>query len=440
MSEYAPLCKRQAEYIKRCQNAWLNVAEGGKRAGKNVINLIAWAASLESHPDTLHLAAGVSSASAKMNVIDSDGYGLKWLFQGRCREGQYNGRDALIIQTAVGEKAVLVAGGGDSRSASLIKGYSLGSVYVTEANECHQTFIQEVIDRTLASSKRQVFFDLNPKPPSHWFYRDFLDYQDALKEQGMNNGYNYGHFTIADNLSISNETMLEAISKYDRSSIWYQRDILGLRTSAEGRIYTAYNRNDVSITMDEIREMKFAEMCVGVDVGGTDATVATLSGITRDYQTIVHIDGMYNKQSIDDKMTEAQYARMVVQWLKPLTKIFPNIGTVYVDSANKLFRAALKERMLEEGLGRYSVKPFDKSDGILQRIELTCMLMAQGRYKVCDRLEKWHEALQMATWSVDKFQRGEWVRTDDGSYPVDCLDSAEYSYYNFKRYLGTEVK
>ena len=165
MNTYAPLCNKQAQYIRRSLNSWLNVAEGGKRAGKNITNLIAWAATLDVHPDKIHLAAGVSQSAAMMNIIDSDGYGLQHIFEGRCRMGQYNGRDALLIQTHMGEKAIVVAGGGDSRSASLIKGMSLGTAYVTEANECHQTFVQEVMDRTLASKKRQLYFDLNPKPP-----------------------------------------------------------------------------------------------------------------------------------------------------------------------------------------------------------------------------------------------------------------------------------
>ena len=43
MIKYAPFTVKQAEYIRRCQSCWLNVAEGGKRAGKNIINLVAWA-------------------------------------------------------------------------------------------------------------------------------------------------------------------------------------------------------------------------------------------------------------------------------------------------------------------------------------------------------------------------------------------------------------
>lgn len=435
MIDYAPICKRQAEYIRRAQTSWLNVAEGGKRAGKNITNLIAWAAVLDKHPDHLHLAAGVSQSSAQMNIIDSDGFGLEWIFRGRCHMGQYKGRDALYIQSKVGEKIVIIAGGGDKRSASLIKGHSYGTVYITEVNECHKTFVMEAIDRTLASSFRQIFFDLNPKPPAHWFYSEFLDYQDELKAKGKNKGYNYGHFTIADNRSISRERLIEELAKYDRSSIWYQRDILGKRISASGRIYTNYSYGDVAITPAEIRKMSFQELIVGVDVGGTDATVATLTGITPGFRNVVHIDGMYHKQGIDNKMDETKYVRMIVEWLIPWAKVYPKMGTIYVDSAAKLFKKGLENELIRRGLGRFSVRGFDKSDGILERIELSCILFAQGRYKISTSMQKWHEAYQMATWSDEEFEKGEWVRTDDGSYPVDCLDASEYSLYPMQRFL-----
>ena len=435
MNEYSPLCRKQTQYIKRSLKSWLNVAEGGKRAGKNITNLISWATTLDIHPDKIHLAAGVSQSAAMMNIIDSDGYGLQHIFEGRCRMGQYNGRDALLLQTQTGEKAIVIAGGGDSRSASLIKGMSLGTAYITEANECHETFVEEVIDRTLASKKRQLFFDLNPKPPRHWFYTEILNYQDELREQGRNPGYNYGHFTIADNRSIPPDKLQVELDKYDKASIWYQRDILGKRIAASGRIYTSYSYDDVAITPEDIRQMQFQELTVGVDVGGTDATVATLTGLTRNWREAVHIDGMYHKQGIDNKMDSSLYAKMIVEWLIPWTKIYPAIGTIFVDSANKLFIGDLRHELDRRGLQRYVVRGFDKSDGILERIELTCMLLAQGRYKINSRLSKWHEAMQNAVWDDSQFEKGEWVRLDDGSYPVDCLDSAEYSLYPLKRFL-----
>ena len=144
------------------------------------------------------------------------------------------------------------------------------------------------------------------------------------------------------------------------------------------------------ISPDEIRKKDFVELAVGVDVGGTDATVATLTGLTRGYEEIVHIDGLYHKQDIDNKMSESMYAQMIVQWLRPWTQVYPKIGTIYVDSANKLFRTGLRNELIRRGMGRYSVMPFNKGDGILQRIELASMLLAQGRYKINSRMKKWN--------------------------------------------------
>lgn len=436
MIEYAPLTGEQAAYIRRCQSSWLNVAEGGKRAGKNIINLIAWAASLETHPDKFHLAGGVSLSAAKMNIIDSNGFGLEHIFAGRCRAGQYKDRDCLYIITKTGQKVVLLAGGKRADDAARIKGNTYGTVYITEVNECHPSFVKECFDRTLTSSRRQLFFDLNPKPPSHWFYREILDYQDGLARAGHNPGYNYGHFTILHNLSIPLARLREELAKYDKASIWYMADILGLRTAARGRIYGDYARGDVAVSRAWIAQQRFVELAVGVDVGGTDATCATLTGFTRGWKSVVHIDGMYHKQGISDKMTEAAYAKKICEWLKPWTRIYPQIAHVYVDSAAKLFRAAFREELSRQGMRGISVVGTDKSDGIRPRIELTCMLLMQGRYFVAEHLAPWHEALQMATWDEAAYEKGEWERLDNGSYPVDALDSSEYSVYPFARYLS----
>ena len=433
--DYAPLTEKQLDYIYRCQDSWLNVAEGGKRAGKNLINLLAWAACIERHPDKLHLAAGFTISTAKMNILDSNGFGLRFMFDGRSRIGKYMDKEAIYIDCNGVEKIVIFAGGGKVSDAALIKGQSYGTAYITEVNECHPDFMQEVLSRTLASRDRKIFFDLNPKPPRHWFYTDFLDFQMEQFKRGENPRFNYGHFTILDNMSLSDAQLRETLSTYDKGSIWYKADILGLRTAASGRVDTSYDYDDVAIKAEEIRKLSFAELAVGVDIGGTDATAATLTGLTKGYDEVVHIDGMYHKQGIDNKMTEERYARMVVDWLIPWVKIYPQIGTIYADSANKLFRTALKNELIRRGMSRVNVVAFDKSDGILERIELSEMLLNQGRYKICSRMEKWHEAYQMAVWSDKEYEKGEWVRLDDGSYPVDCLDSAEYSLYPLKRFL-----
>lgn len=449
MIPYAPLTIKQSEYVKRCMTCWLNVAEGGKRAGKNILNTMAYGAVLEDHPDRLHLVAGVTLATAKMNVIDSNGFGLKHIFKGRCREGKYEERDALYVQTRTGEKIVICAGGGKVNDAARIKGNSYGTVYITEVNECHQSFVQEVFDRTLASTKRQLFFDLNPMSPSHWFYSDILDYQDELKARGENEGYNYEHFTIADNMSLSDAKLREVLLTYDKTSLWYQADILGRRTAASGRIYERYSYKDVVITPDYISDKefkdkgkRFVQFSIGVDIGGTDATVATLTGFTEGYREAIKLDGYYHKQGKNTSCyTHDKYAKeivdKIVEWERTYhfyVPFFFNSCDIFCESADKLFRQALSNELQRRGI-YITVNPSYKKDGIVARIRLECILMNQGRLKIMNHMKPWIEAYENAVWDVDEKAKGEWVRVDDGSYPVDCLDSGEYGIHPYARYL-----
>lgn len=238
----APFSENQMRFFWDCFDHWFNVAEGGKRGGKNVLITMAYCTILEKHPSKIHLIAGVSTATARLNILDCDGFGLKNYFEGRCREGVYQNRDCLYIKTATGEKVVLISGGGKAGDEKLIKGNTYGTAYITEANECSKTFIQEVFDRTLSSPDRKIFHDLNPKAEAHWYYQDVLNFHEEKLKANPKYGLNYGHFTIADNMSISDDQLRAVLSTYDRKSVWYARDILGLRKMAEGLVYPMFSR------------------------------------------------------------------------------------------------------------------------------------------------------------------------------------------------------
>ena len=238
----APFSENQMRFFWDCFDHWFNVAEGGKRGGKNVLITMAYCTILEKHPSKIHLIAGVSTATARLNILDCDGFGLKNYFEGRCREGVYQNRDCLYIKTATGEKVVLISGGGKAGDEKLIKGNTYGTAYITEANECSKTFIQEVFDRTLSSPDRKIFHDLNPKAEAHWYYQDVLNFHEEKLKANPRYGLNYGHFTIADNMSISDDQLRAVLSTYDRKSVWYARDILGLRKMAEGLVYPMFSR------------------------------------------------------------------------------------------------------------------------------------------------------------------------------------------------------
>lgn len=251
MNKPAPLSKRQYDYFLRSFDSWFNVAEGGKRGGKNVLATLIFCTMLETHKNKVHLVAGVSSATAKLNILDCDGYGLLNYFEGRCREGKYKDRDCVYVQTKTGEKIVLVSGGGKDGAEKLIKGNTYGMAYVTEANECHPKFLKEVFDRTLSSTDRKIFHDLNPKEEEHWYYTDILKFHEEQQEKNPKYGYNYGHFTLVDNMSLSDEKIRTILNTYQKDSVWYKRDIRGDRAVAEGIIFRKFAENNEPYLCDD---------------------------------------------------------------------------------------------------------------------------------------------------------------------------------------------
>ena len=173
----APFTERQIEYFNRSLYSWFNVAEGGKRGAKNVLQTMSFCARLEKHPNRFHLIAGVSTASAMLNIIDCDGYGMiNYFGKNNCRVGKYQNRDCIYVRTVSGDKIVLVSGGRKDGDEKSIKGNTYGLAYITEANECHPKFVQEVFDRTLTSADRGIYHDLNPKGENHPYYTDVLNF------------------------------------------------------------------------------------------------------------------------------------------------------------------------------------------------------------------------------------------------------------------------
>ena len=179
------------------------------------------------------------------------------------------------------------------------------------------------------------------------------------------------------------------------------------------------------------------QFTLGVDVGGTDATVATLTGITKGWAEVCLLDGYYHKQGKATGMTHDSYAKAICNKVEDWIAIWPAIAgsPMFVESADKLFRQALANELKRRGLNRIQVIPSYKKDGIVDRIRLTNLLINHGRYFIAAHLKSWINAIENAVWDDDEYEKGNWVRVDDGSYPVDCLDSSEYGQHPWKKHL-----
>lgn len=268
---------KHKDYIRAGIRDKMSVAEGSVRAGKTIDNCIIACAYLEECQDKIHLASGSTIGNAKLNIGDCNGFGLEHLFAGRCRWGKYKDNEALFIRTKTGEKIVIFAGGGKADSYKRILGNSYGLWIATEINEHYDSedikssFIQVAMDRQIASKQPKILWDLNPCNPNHKIYKNYID---KYRKDGLLGGYNYGHFTINDNLSISEERKAEIMSQYDVTTVRYRRNILGERCVAEGLIYKDFADHPESYIMNRQKfnneyKHKITHLLFGVDFGVT---------------------------------------------------------------------------------------------------------------------------------------------------------------------------
>ena len=429
--------EKHKEYIRRCQQCSYNVAEGAVRAGKTVDNIFAFAHELKTTPDRIHLATGSTVGNAKLNIGDCNGLGLEWIFRGQCHWGKYKDNEALFVKgppTSWQQKIVIFAGGGKEDSYKKIRGNSYGMWIATEINLHHDKTIKEAFNRQLAAKRLKVFWDLNPDNPRAAIYSEYIDrYQKQQEEGEFPGGYNYMHCTIYDNINITPERLHEIESRYDVNSIWFLRDIKGMRVVATGLIYRRF-ADDITAGIGTFRiqgkPTDLMEINLGIDFGGSGSGHSfTATAITRSYHNVVALasewirckDESGNQIEIDPQMLGDMFCNFVRKALGQ----YGYITTVYADSAEQTLIAGIRSSLRHNGLGWIRVENALKAP-INDRINAVLILMAQGRFQYVEgECESLVNALCTAVWDPKELTKN--VRLDDGTSDIDSLDSFEYT-------------
>lgn len=431
--------QKHKDYIKRSANCMYNIAEGAIRAGKTVDNVFAFAYELKTTKDKLHLATGSTVANAKLNIGDANGFGLEYIFRGQCRWGKYKDNDALFVRgpsTRGKQRIIIFAGGAKADSFKKIRGNSYGMWIATEINLHHDNTIKEAFNRTAAASKRKFFWDLNPDNPNAEIYTEYIDkYERKAKSGKLLGGYNYQHFTIDDNINISEQRRAEIKSQYDATSIWYKRDILGQRCIAEGLIYRIFAENYKMYAWTDALPRNL-NIIIGVDFGGNNSAHSfTATGITPDFKNVIVLTSERISCRKDDgsDIDPDQLGLLFCDFCKRVINVCGNISRVCCDSAEQVLIAGLRTAARKQGLSWLSIQNSLK-DEINNRINLTVQLMAQGRFfYIPDKAESLKSALRTAIW--DPKEKTKNVRLDDGSSDIDSLDSFEYTIEREARHL-----
>ena len=399
------------------------IADGSVRSGKTVSMapaFINWA--MVNYDECDFALCGKTVGSLRRNVVNT----LKQQLISLGYEYEEKRTENLIVITDGNHTNYFYQfGGKDESSQDLIQGMTLGGVLFDEVALMPQSFVAQAEARcSVAGSK--LWYNCNPKGPSHWFKKEYVD---IAKDKKLL----YLHFTMKDNLTLTPEVR----ERYERmfTGVFYIRNVLGLWVTAEGKIYTAFTKDNViPVTEWYARDKdgkythplrkKISIVTMGVDFGGNKSSHAfNLTGFTSGFNELVTLK---EKRILED-VTPNELEEQFLEFVRECIAEYPQLTTVYCDSAEQVLIRGFKTVLRNNGIA-LAVKNARKGE-IIDRIRFYCQMMNQMRYFIVSNCKETIQAFDDAVWEEDK----EDVRLDDGSTNIDSLDAQEYSSEPFMR-------
>lgn len=362
---------------------------GAKRAGKTVVNNDTFVTELSrvrkiadrlGVDEPIYILAGTSSTSIQNNVLQElyNKYGF---------EPKYDKHGSFVF---CGVKVVQVYTGSIS-GLKRARGFTAFGAYVNEASLANEIVFKEIISRCSGEGAR-VVWDSNPDNPNHWLNRDYI---------GKNDGKIIDFsFKLDDNTFLS-KRYIDSIKAATPKGKFYDRDILGKWTVAEGAIYADYD-SKIHV-VDELPDMR--RYFAGVDWGYTHYGSIVVVG--------EGVDGNY--YLIDGVATQFKEIDWWVEQARKLTNIYGNIP-FYADSARP------------EHVARFDNEGFDISNAnksVIAGIELIAKLFKEQRlYVKRGFVPRFFDEIFQYRWKENS-TKDEPLKEFD-----DVLDSVRYALYS----------
>lgn len=362
---------------------------GAKRAGKTVVNNDTFVTELSrvrkiadrlGVDEPIYILAGTSSTSIQNNVLQElyNKYGF---------EPKYDKHGSFVF---CGVKVVQVYTGSIS-GLKRARGFTAFGAYVNEASLANEVVFKEIISRCSGEGAR-VVWDSNPDNPNHWLNRDYI---------GKNDGKIIDFsFKLDDNTFLS-KRYIDSIKAATPKGKFYDRDILGKWTVAEGAIYADY---DTKIhVVDELPDMR--RYFAGIDWGYTHYGSIVIVG--------EGVDGNY--YLVDGVAAQFKEIDWWVEQARKLTDIYGNIP-FYADSARP------------EHVARFDNEGFDISNAnksVIAGIELIAKLFKEQRlYVKRGFVPRFFDEIFQYRWKENS-TKDEPLKEFD-----DVLDSVRYALYS----------
>lgn len=349
------------------------IADGAIRSGKTVsmsLSFAMWAMSTFNGQN--FAMCGKNIGSFRRNVL----FWLKLMLKSRGYSVIDRRADNLIIiRKGDTENYFYIFGGKDERSQDLIQGITLAGVFFDEVALMPESFVNQATGRCSVEGSK-FWFNCNPDGPYHWFKVNWIDkstgylgkerveqIRKKAAEEGKDPGLKeilYLHFTMDDNLSLSEEIKARYRSMY--IGVFFKRYILGLWAAAEGVIYDMFDpEKHVKNIKEFFQILVNGNRYVSCDYGTQNATVFLLWNKGIDGKWYCIREYYYSGRDKGKQKTDAEYADDLKKWLDGT-----RIKAMIVDPSAASFIAELRKR---------GYKVIKANNDVLDGIRLVGMLL-----------------------------------------------------------------
>ena len=323
------------------------IADGAIRSGKTVcmsLSFVFWA--MKTFSGQNFAICGKTIGSFRRNVL----FWLKIMLRSRGYKVMDHRADNLVEISRNGvTNYFYIFGGKDERSQDLIQGITLAGLFCDEVALMPESFVNQATGRCSVDGSK-YWFNCNPDGPYHWFKTNWVDrsvgylgkaeverQMKEAKEKKQDISFKkllYVHFTMDDNLSLSEEIKARYRDSY--SGVFYKRYILGLWAMAEGIIYDMF---DVDKHVKKvIANLYNSGRYVSIDYGTQNATVFLLWNRGVDGKWYCIREYYYSGRDNAKQRTDAEYVKDFKAFLGGM-----KVKAVIVDPSAASFIAALRQ-------------------------------------------------------------------------------------------------
>ena len=397
------------------------IADGAIRSGKTVcmsLSFVFWA--MTTFNGQNFAMCGKTIGSFRRNVL----FWLKLMLKSRGYKVVDHRADNLV-EISRGEitNYFYIFGGKDERSQDLIQGITLAGVFCDEVALMPESFVNQATGRCSVDGSK-YWFNCNPDGPYHWFKVSWINKAigylgkakvKQFKEEAEKKGEKldlkkllYVHFTMDDNLSLSEEIKARYRSMY--SGVFFKRYIMGLWAMAEGIIYDMFDLEKHAVDVDRLqREGKLTftgDHYVSCDYGTQNATVFLLWRKADNGSWYCIREYYYSGRDKGTQKTDVEFSADLRQWLAGIEPRF-----IVLDPAAASFKAQLKK----DG---FKVK--NANNDVLDGIRFVATLLNQGAIFFDISCENTVKEFASYIWDAKAADRGEDKPVKEHDHAMDA--------------------